>query len=354
MDIEEIVALSVKHNVSDLHLCAHLPARWRRQGRLELLPGGAPEPEALLEEWMSEAQKAQLQETGQVDFAVTLQSGARLRANAFHQLQGHSLALRLLASDCPKLEALNVPPLIPELLQSPDGLILVTGATGSGKSTTLAAMVEHLNQQLDGHILTLEDPIEYIHHSKHCLIQQREPGTHCRSFSAALRAALREDPDVILLGELRDSETIRLALTAAETGHLVLATLHTRGAAQAVERLVDVFPAEEKNMVRSQLAGSLKAVLAQKLLPDNQGKRVALFELLVNTPAVASLIREGKTHQLPGQIQTGQQYGMQSFAHSEALLAGKGQLATVEGGFASVSSAVETTIKGYSQTSFQE
>ena len=326
MDIEEIVALSVKHNVSDLHLCAQLPARWRRQGRLELLPGGAPEPQALLDDWLSKAQKEQLEESGQVDFAVTLKSGVRLRANAFHQLQGNSLALRLLASDCPKLETLNVPPLIPELLQSPDGLILVTGATGSGKSTTLAAMVEHLNHQLDGHILTLEDPIEFVHQSKRCLIQQREPGTHCRSFAAALRAALREDPDVILLGELRDSETIRLALTAAETGHLVLATLHTRGAAQAVERLVDVFPAEEKNMVRSQLAGSLKAVLAQKLQPDAQGGRVALFELLVNTPAVASLIREGKAHQLPGQIQTGQQYGMQSFSHSQARLRAEGRI----------------------------
>ncbi|WMY75057.1 type IV pilus twitching motility protein PilT [Buttiauxella selenatireducens] len=354
MDIEEIVALSVKHNVSDLHLCAHLPARWRRQGRLELLPGGAPEPDVLLEDWLSKAQKVQLQETGQVDFAVTLQSGVRLRANAFHQLHGHSLALRLLPLNCPKLEALNVPPLIPELLQSRDGLILVTGATGSGKSTTLAAMVDHLNHRLDGHILTLEDPIEFVHSSHHSLIQQREPGTHCRSFAAALRAALREDPDVILLGELRDSETIRLALTAAETGHLVLATLHTRGAAQAVERLVDVFPAEEKSMVRSQLAGSLKAVLAQKLQPDAQGGRGALFELLVNTPAVASLIREGKTHQLPGLIQTGQQYGMQSFAQSEAMFLGKGQLATAECGVASAPSAVEVTIKGYSQTNFQE
>ncbi|RJT23130.1 type IV pilus twitching motility protein PilT [Buttiauxella izardii] len=327
MDIEEIVALSVKHNVSDLHLCTQLPARWRRQGRLEPLPENAPAPETLLDSWLSSAQKEQLEDTGQLDFAVSLKEGMRLRANAFRQLNGYSLALRLLASDCPKLEVLNVPPLIPELLKSPDGLILVTGATGSGKSTTLAAMVDYLNYQLDGHILTLEDPIEFVHHSQRCLIQQREPGLHCDSFAAGLRAALREDPDVILLGELRDSETIRLALTAAETGHLVLATLHTRGAAQAVERLVDVFPAEEKNMVRSQLAGSLKAVLAQKLLPDKNGDRVALYELLVNTPAVASLIREGKTHQLPGQIQTGQQHGMQSFAQSEAKLRAESRIA---------------------------
>ncbi|MCA1921198.1 type IV pilus twitching motility protein PilT [Buttiauxella noackiae] len=327
MDIEEIVALSVKHNVSDLHLCAQLPARWRRRGRLEPLPENVPLPATLLDTWLTNGQREELEKHGQLDFAVTLASGMRLRANAFRQMEGVSLALRILASHSPKLESLNVPAIIPELLKSADGLILVTGATGSGKSTTLAAMVDNLNHQLDGHILTLEDPIEFVHHSKRCLIQQREPGQHCRSFSAGLRAALREDPDVILLGELRDSETIRLALTAAETGHLVLATLHTRGAAQAVERLVDVFPAEEKNMVRSQLAGSLKAVLAQKLLPDSCGGRVAAFELLVNTPAVASLIREGKTHQLPGLIQTGQQYGMQSFAQCEALLHAQGELA---------------------------
>jgi twitching motility protein PilT len=349
MDIEEIVALSVKHNASDLHLCAQLPARWRRQGRLEPLPESAPAPETLLDAWITSEQREKLEVAGQLDFAITLKEGARLRANAFRQRLGYSIALRLLASHCPKLEALNVPAIVPELLASEDGLILVTGATGSGKSTTLAAMVDHLNHQIDGHILTLEDPIEFVHHSKRCLIQQREPGEHCRSFAAGLRAALREDPDVILLGELRDSETIRLALTAAETGHLVLATLHTRGAAQAVERLVDVFPAEEKNMVRSQLAGSLKAVLAQKLIPETNGGRVALYELLVNTPAVASLIREGKTHQLPGVIQTGQQHGMQSFAHSEAVL-----MACLSPSQNREGETRMTLTKDYSQTSFQE
>lgn len=183
---------------------------------------------------------------------------------------------------------------MPELLKSENGLILVTGATGSGKSTTLAAMVGYLNQHADAHILTLEDPVEYLYTSQRCLIQQREIGLHCMTFASGLRAALREDPDVILLGELRDSETIRLALTAAETGHLVLATLHTRGAAQAVERLVDSFPAQEKDPVRNQLAGSLRAVLSQKLEVDKQEGRVALFELLINTPAVGNLIREGK------------------------------------------------------------
>ncbi len=251
----------------------------------------------------------------------------RLRGNAFRQMQGISLVLRLLPRGCPKLEALGVPAAVPGLLTMPDGLLLVTGATGSGKSTTLAAMVGHLNETLDGHILTLEDPVEFCHQPARCLIQQREIGTHCQSFSDGLRGALREDPDVILLGELRDSETIRLTLTAAETGHLVLATLHTRGAAQAVERLVDVFPADEQNKVRSQLAGSLKAVLAQKLVADAQGGRTALHELLINTPAVANLIREGKTHQLPGLMETGQQQGMQTFAQSVAMRLNEGRLA---------------------------
>ncbi|MGZ9926755.1 type IV pilus twitching motility protein PilT, partial [Escherichia coli] len=207
-----------------------------------------------------------------------------------------------------------------------NGLILVTGATGSGKSTTLAAMVGYLNQHADAHILTLEDPVEYLYASQRCLIQQREIGLHCMTFASGLRAALREDPDVILLGELRDSETIRLALTAAETGHLVLATLHTRGAAQAVERLVDSFPAQEKDPVRNQLAGSLRAVLSQKLEVDKQEGCVALFELLINTPAVGNLIREGKTHQLPHVIQTGQQVGMITFQQSFQQRVGEGRL----------------------------
>ncbi|MDS1445921.1 type IV pilus twitching motility protein PilT [Shigella boydii] len=302
MNMEEIVALSVKHNVSDLHLCSAWPARWRIRGRMEAAPFDAPDVEELLREWLDDDQRAILLENGQLDFAVSLAENQRLRGSAFAQRQGISLALRLLPSCCPQLEQLGAPPVLPELLKSENGLILVTGATGSGKSTTLAAMVGYLNQHADAHILTLEDP------------------------ASGLRAALREDPDVILLGELRDSETIRLALTAAETGHLVLATLHTRGAAQAVERLVDSFPAQEKDPVRNQLAGSLRAVLSQKLEVDKQEGRVALFELLINTPAVGNLIREGKTHQLPHVIQTGQQVGMITFQQSYQQRVGEGRL----------------------------
>ncbi len=326
MDMEEIVALSVKHNVSDLHLCNAWPARWRKRGKVEIAPFSSPNVEVLLSQWLNDAQRRAWQADGQLDFAVSLPGELRLRASAFHHEQGASLALRLLPTTCPQLDALQTPAALPALLGGENGLILVTGATGSGKSTTLSAMVEYLNQHLDGHILTLEDPIEYRHTSQRCLIQQREVGVHCRSFAAGLRAALREDPDVILLGELRDSETIRLALTAAETGHLVLATLHTRGAAQAVERLVDSFPAQEKDPVRSQLAGSLRAVLSQKLETDRQDGRVALFELLINTPAVGNLIREGKIHQLPGVIQTSQQAGMQTFAQSLQQRQAQGRL----------------------------
>lgn len=326
MDMEEIVALSVKHNVSDLHLCSDSPPRWRRLGKLEPAPFPAPDVVQLLKEWLSDEQQGVWWADGHVDFAVSLTGGQRLRASAFVHIKGVSLTLRLLPVSCPTLSDLDAPRAIPELLSNDNGLVLVTGATGSGKSTTLAAMVDHLNCHSDGHILTLEDPVEFIYQSNRCLIQQREIGLNCTSFSQALRAALREDPDVILLGELRDSETIRLALTAAETGHLVLATLHTRGAAQAIERLVDTFPAQEKDPVRNQLAGSLRAVLAQKLIRDTRGGRVALYEMLVNTPAAANLIREGKTWQLPGIIQTGQQAGMQNFDQSLVERRSQGRL----------------------------
>lgn len=317
MDIDEFVALSVKHNASDLHLCAGHHPMLRIDGELQPLEGA----EILTQEHMHQLcgallqppQRQHLQQQGQLDLALTLAGDIRLRANFFLQNLGVSIALRLIAGRCPTLAALAAPGIVPALLQREDGLILVTGATGSGKSTTLAAMIDDINQHQRRHIITLEDPIEFMHRSRKSLIQQRELGRDSHSFDEALRAALREDPDVILLGELRDTTTIRLALTAAETGHLVLATLHTRSAPQAVDRLVDVFPAEEKPYVRAQLAASLQAVIAQKLLSRPGGGRVAIFEVLTATAAVSSMIREGKTHQLASVLQTGAQSGMQTF-----------------------------------------
>ncbi|ERK12000.1 Twitching motility protein PilT [Serratia fonticola AU-P3(3)] len=317
MDIDEFVALSVKHNASDLHLCTgHLPML-RIDGELQAVERGEILTLQQMSAWcqtqLSQTMWQQLQQVGQLDLALALADGTRLRANFFLQNAGVSVALRRIASRCPTLVELTTPEIIPALLQREDGLILVTGATGSGKSTTLAAMIDFINRHQRRHILTLEDPIEFIHRSQRSLIQQRELGRDTHSFDDALRAALREDPDVILLGELRDTTTVRLALTAAETGHLVLATLHTRSAPQAVERLVDVFPAEEKAYVRAQLASSLQAVIAQKLLSKPGGGRVAIYEILTATAAVSSMIREGKTHQLVSVLQTGAQSGMQTF-----------------------------------------
>lgn len=317
MDIDEFVVLSVKHNASDLHLCTGHQPMLRIDGELCALEGGSVISTQQMAAWckalLQEEMWQQLQQTGQLDLALTFAGEIRMRANFFLQNNGVSIALRSIASHCPTLAQLHAPEVIPALVQREDGLILVCGATGSGKSTTLAAMIDFINQHQHRHILTLEDPIEFIHHSRHSLIQQRELGRDTHRFDDALRAALREDPDVILLGELRDTSTIRLALTAAETGHLVLATLHTRSAPQAVERLIDVFPPEEKTYVQAQLANSLQAVIAQKLRRKPSGGRVAIYEILTATVAVSSMIREGKTHQLLSALQTGAQAGMQTF-----------------------------------------
>ncbi|MEH0831950.1 type IV pilus twitching motility protein PilT [Pectobacterium cacticida] len=320
MELDEWVARSVKHNASDLHLCSGHPPVIRVDGRLQpenTLPRLTSEQVTQwCHAWLEPTQREQLRQSGQVDGALMLPDGQRLRVNVFRQREGLSAALRIIPSVQPSLDALHAPRVLSSLLEKPNGLILITGATGSGKSTTLAAMIGALNDSHDRHVITLEDPIEFMHESRRCLIQQREMGTHSVSFAQALRAALREDPDVILLGELRDKETIRLALTAAETGHLVLSTLHTRSAAQAIDRLIDVFPGEEKGYVRSQLASGLQAVVTQKLLPMTQGGRIALYEVLTTTVAVSNLIREGKTHQLPALIQTGAAAGMQTFEQS--------------------------------------
>ncbi|EIC82513.1 type IV pilus twitching motility protein PilT [Serratia sp. M24T3] len=331
MDIDNFVELSVKQNASDLHLCAGHRPMLRVDGELVACQDSSlvehQELKALSERWLADAQQIDLLQQGQTDAAVTLVNGRRVRVNFFQQINGLSLAIRPLPNSCPSLEDLQTPSVLQHLSALEDGLILITGATGSGKSTTLAAMIGYLNQTRPRHIITLEDPIEFLHTSQRCLIQQRELGTHTPSFSQAIRAALREDPDVLLLGELRDSENIRLALTAAETGHLVLATLHARHAAQAVDRLVDVFSVDEKAYVRAQLAGSLRGILAQKLVPGQHGSRIGLYEMLTSTPAVCNLIREGKTHQLQDSLQTGADAGMQTFEQSRQQRINAGLLA---------------------------
>ncbi|CQI96681.1 twitching motility protein PilT [Yersinia rohdei] len=330
-DFEHKVAVSVKHNASDLHLCTGYHPVLRIDGELKTLTHW-PRVDAnwlygLSQHVLTEEQQSQLQHLGQVDCACTTTAGQRLRANVFQQRQGLSIAFRVITATCPSLEELDTPLVINQLINQSDGLILVSGATGSGKSTTLSSMINAMNQTQARHIITLEDPIEFIHCSKSCLIQQRELGSHTHSFSSALSGALRQDPDIILLGELRDKDTIRLALTAAETGHLVLATLHTRTATQAIDRLVDVFPATEKMVIQAQLAASLRAVIAQKLCHKVGGGRLAVFEILTQTTAVSHLIREGKTYQLPTLIQAGGQWGMQSFEQSMAQREKQGILA---------------------------
>lgn len=334
-DFENKVAASVNHNASDLHLCTGYHPVLRIEGELKTFNHwprvSAGWLHGLSRHLLSEVQQNRLRNIGQVDCAGTTLAGQRLRANVFQQQQGLSIAFRIISATCPLLDELDVPPIIHQLIEQDDGLILVTGATGSGKSTTLSAMINAINQKQARHILTLEDPIEFIHSSRSSLIQQRELGRHTDSFSSALRGALRQDPDIILLGELRDQETIRLALTAAETGHLVLATLHTRTATQAIDRLVDVFPAAEKMVIQAQLAASLRGVIAQKMCTKAEGGRIAVFEILTQTTASSHLIREGKTYQLPTVIQTGGQWGMQTFEQGMAQRQQQGVFATGHG-----------------------
>ncbi len=323
MELAALLDLAVRHQASDLHLSAGLPPLLRVQGELRRQGGEALSHEqvlGLVTGLMDEAQRRHYAEALECDFAVETPA-RRLRVNAFHQRLGAAAVLRLIPREVPTLAALHAPPQLAELALRPRGLFLVTGPTGSGKSTTLAALLNHRNEHTQGHLLTVEDPIEFVHPSQGCLVSQRELGTHTRSFAAALRAALREDPDVILVGELRDLETIRLALTAAETGHLVLATLHSAGAAKAVDRLIDVFPAEEKSFVRTLLAESLLAVVAQTLCRRLDGSgRIAACELMLATPAVRNLIRENKLAQIASVLQTGQQQGMQTLDQHLAAL----------------------------------
>jgi twitching motility protein PilT len=334
MDITELLAFAVKNKASDLHLSSGLPPMIRVHGdirRINLPPMEHEDVHAMVYDIMSDQQRKMYEETLECDFSFAVPNLARFRVNAFNQQRGASAAFRTIPSKVLSLEELNAPKAFAELTQRPRGLILVTGPTGSGKSTTLAAMVNHVNENEYGHVLTIEDPIEFLHESKKCLINQREVGPHTMSFSNALRAALREDPDYILVGEMRDLETIRLALTAAETGHLVFGTLHTSSAAKTVDRIVDVFPAAEKDMVRAMLSESIVCVISQTLLKTKDGQgRVAAHEIMVGTPAIRNLIRENKVAQMYSAIQTSQSIGMQTLDQCLVEMVRRNQIAANE------------------------
>lgn len=315
-DLDKLLVFAAKQDSSDIHLSAGNPPILRINGKLRRLDGSKISSEnmqSLINEVTSDKQKNILKESLELDFAYTIPGVARFRTNIFFQLRGESAAFRTIPERVKALAELKVPKGIYSLCREKKGIVLVTGPTGSGKSTTLAGMIDLINEENHDHILTIEDPIEYVHKGKNCLINQRELGEHTHSFSNALKSALREDPDVILVGEMRDLETISLALTAAETGHLVFATLHTMSAAETVNRIVDVFPPEQQRQIRAMFANAVQGIVAQRLLPTKDGNsRVAVHEIMMGTSAVRNLIREEKSHQLYSAIQTGGAYGMQT------------------------------------------
>lgn len=315
MDITELLAFSAKQNASDLHLSAGLPPMIRVDGdvrRINLPPMEHKEVHALIYEIMNDKQRKDFEEFLETDFSFEVPGVARFCVNAFNQNRGAGAVFRTIPSKVLTMEELGMGQVFKDISMTPRGLVLVTGPTGSGKSTTLAAMMDYINDNKYEHILTIEDPIEFVHQSKKCLVNQREVHRDTHGFDAALRSALREDPDIILVGEMRDLETIRLALTAAETGHLVFGTLHTTSAAKTIDRVIDVFPAEEKSMVRSMLSESLQAVISQTLMKKQGGGRVAAHEIMRGTPAIRNLIREDKIAQMYSAIQTGAAQGMQT------------------------------------------
>jgi len=330
IDFADILIEVVNRKASDLHLTAGSPPMVRQRGRLSALDYPAlsgQETREIVYSILNSDQRQRLETDWQIDFAYSIPGMARFRVNAYFQRASIGAALRTIPSEMPALESLGLPPVLLEFTKRPRGLVLVTGPTGSGKSTTLAAMIDRINRERHEHILTIEDPIEFLHQHKSCIVNQRELGGDATSFAAALKSALRQDPDVILVGEMRDLETIHTALTAAETGHLVYATLHTQDAAQTVDRIVDVFPPGQQQQIRVQLSVALQGVVTQQLLPtaDGQG-RVAATEILVPSSAVRNLIREGKTHQIYSSMQTGGSQGMQTMDASLVDLVRRGKI----------------------------
>ena len=330
MQITDLLAFGVKNKASDLHLSAGLPPMIRVHGdirRINLPEMSSEEVGHMITAVMNDLQRKNYQQNLETDFSFELPNVARFRVNAFMSNRGPAAVFRTIPSTVLTLEDLKAPRIFQKIADTPRGLVLVTGPTGSGKSTTLAAMINYINENQPSHILTIEDPIEFVHESKKALINQRELHEHTHSFANALKSALREDPDVILVGEMRDPETIGLALTAAETGHLVFGTLHTTGAAKTVDRIVDVFPAGEKEMVRSMLSESLRAVISQTLLKTKDGNgRVAAHEIMIATPAVRNLIRENKIAQIGSALQTGQAHGMQTLDQALQALIRQGMI----------------------------
>jgi twitching motility protein PilT len=316
MDVLELLSFAKKEGASDIHISSGEPPMIRIHGdirKIDSPPLKKEDVHKILYDILNDQQRKAYEEHHEMDFAIAFGDMGRFRVNAFLQIRGESIVFRTIPTVIPTLEQLNMPKMVGELTKKEKGLVLVTGPTGSGKSTTLAAMIDLINREEKCHILTVEDPIEFVHQSKNSLINQRELGPHTHSFANALRSALREDPDVILVGEMRDLETISLALTAAETGHLVFGTLHTSSAPKTVDRVIDVFPPEQQEQVRTMFSESIQAVLTQQLIKRKDGKgRVAALEIMVGTSAVRNLIRENKIAQIPSSIQTGRQYGMQT------------------------------------------
>jgi len=333
MDITQLLAFSVKNNASDLHISSGVPPMIRVDGDVRRINVPAMEHKEvhdMVYDIMNDKQRRDYEEFLETDFSFEIPGLARFRVNAFNQNRGAGVVFRTIPTKILTLEDLNCPKIFEDISSYPRGIVLVTGPTGSGKSTTLAAMIDYKNDSEYGHILTIEDPIEFVHESKKCLVNQREVHRDTHGFNESLRSALREDPDTILVGELRDLETIRLALTAAETGHLVFGTLHTSSAAKTIDRVVDVFPAAEKSMVRSMLSESLKAVISQTLCKKIGGGRVAAHEIMIGTPAIRNLIREDKVAQMYSAIQTGQATGMQTLDQNLKELISRGLISREE------------------------
>jgi twitching motility protein PilT len=328
MDITQLLLFAAESGASDVHLSSGEPPMLRLDGDMKKLdhpPLSKQDVHAMVYDIMTDAQRRTFEETLELDFSFELgPDGTRFRVNVFMQQRGEAAVFRAIPSKIPSIEELGLPTILKNICEKERGLVLVTGPTGSGKSTTLAAMIDHLNSTSQGHVITIEDPIEFVHASKNCLVNQRELGHHTHSFANALRSCLREDPDIILVGEMRDLETIQLAITAAETGHLVFATLHSPSAPQTVDRIIDVFPSGQQAQIRTQLADSLNAVVTQTLLRKKAGGRVAALEILVANAAVRNLIREGKVHQLPSAMQVGRRDGMQTMDVALADLVRRG------------------------------